>query len=640
MSEDLEALRRRIDSLTEEQRRLDEAVRSRIDGALRRAQDATATAQEVAAVERRRGEELAAELAEADRRLAEVRSSESYRLGNTLAKGLRLPTRVMRALARRFLPRLRRMATAAVDTAGADPRARALIGRLPQRGVAMVGDSGLIRRAVSSLGVAATRPTAVAEPGTLVGLHVDLRGADAMILATEDLDPPVPGVDASVVVDDALDAGEGVALDARGTVVAATSALTGPPPIAVRVWAPGGFGPDHDGVVIRLRHREDGDERGVSNASGLPPGRRLVDVDVDALLGDPVAMAEAMRGRLCAICDGTSASSPWRQAAAVVRTVAVGLPVALTTTRPELDRALGSELATALRQVDPGALTDPLERERTSHRLRNLVLHSADSRRFWGRVIGDLRPWPVRESSLSVLVASQRPDMVGAWSAMLARQDHPAFEVVACLHGDGFDATHESVLRDRLGDKVTVVRIGDTRASLGDVLNAGLVVASGDIVTKWDDDDLYGSRHLSDMTTALAYSGATIVGKAAEFVYLAGEDITVRRFSGVMERGSRTLGGMTLTMRRDDLTGLGGWRRVPRQVDTRLIDAVVRTGGSTYRTAGFGLIVVRAARADHGHTWNPAAAEFLDKSRQQWRGLALGQAGIDLTPDEVPAWLT
>jgi hypothetical protein len=639
VSEDLEALRHRIDSLTQEQRQLDEAVRSRIDGALRRSQDAAATAQEIAALERRRGEDLAAELAEADRRLAELRSSESYRLGNALAKGLRLPVGILRVLARRFVPRLRRMATAAVDTAGSDPRARALIGRLPERGVAMIGESALVRRAVGRLGGTTTRPTVAPAPGTLVGLQVDLRGTDAKSLTTEDLDPPVEGVDARVVVDDALDAAAGVTLDAQGTVVAATAALTGPPPIAVRVGARGGFGPDHDDVIVRLRHREDGGNTGPVAVEGLPPGRRLLDVDVDALIGDPVRMGEEMRGRLGAICDGTSVASPWRQAAAVVRTVAVGLPVALTASQPPLDRALGSELATALRDVDLGELTDPLERERTSQRLRNLVLHSADSRRFWGRAIADLRPWPVHEPSVSVLVASQRPDMIDAWSAMLARQDHPAFEVVACLHGEGFDATHESVLRDRLGDAVSVVRVGDTDASLGDVLNAGLVVASGDIVTKWDDDDLYGSRHLSDMTTALAYSGATIVGKAAEFVYLAGEDVTVRRFSGVMERGSRTLGGMTLTMRRDDLIGLGGWRRVPRQVDTRLIDAVVRTGGSTYRTAGFGLVVVRAAHGDHGHTWNPAAAEFLDKSRQQWRGLALREAGIDLTPDEVPAWL-
>lgn len=505
----------------------------------------------------------------------------------------------------------------------------------------MIGDSRLIRRAVGTLGATVTGPTAAPEPGTLVGLCVELRGADAMSLTTEDLDPPVAGVHARVVVDDAVDASDGVALDAQGTVVAATAALTGPPPIAVRVWAPGGFGPDHDDVIVRLRHREDSEETGgTSRVHGLPPGRQVVDVDVDALIGDPARMGEAMRGRLGAICDGFSVASPWRQAAAVVRTVAVGLPVALTANVPELDRALGPGLATALRHVDLSELTDPLERERTSHRLRNLVLHSADSRRFWGRVIGDLRPWPVREPSVSVLVASRRPDMVDAWSAMLARQDHPAFEVVACLHGEGFDDTHESMLRDRLGDAVTIVRVGDTSAILGEVLNAGLVVASGDIVTKWDDDDLYGSRHLSDMATTLAYSGATIVGKAAEFVYLAGEDVTVRRFTGVMERGSRTLGGMTLTMARDDLIGLGGWRRVPRQVDTHLIDAVVRIGGSTYRTAGFGLIVVRAAHADHGHTWNPTAAKFLDKSRQQWRGLALAQAGVDIAPDEVPAWLT
>ena len=38
--------------------------------------------------------------------------------------------------------------------------------------------------------------------------------------------------------------------------------------------------------------------------------------------------------------------------------------------------------------------------------------------------------------------------------------------------------------------------------------------------TKVDDDDRYGPEHIWDLVLARQFSGATVVGKGAEFVYL------------------------------------------------------------------------------------------------------------------------
>ena len=42
-------------------------------------------------------------------------------------------------------------------------------------------------------------------------------------------------------------------------------------------------------------------------------------------------------------------------------------------------------------------------------------------------------------------------------------------------------------------------------------------VAQGTLLTKVDDDDLYGPEHVWDLVLARCYSGAAVVGKGAEF---------------------------------------------------------------------------------------------------------------------------
>ncbi len=91
-----------------------------------------------------------------------------------------------------------------------------------------------------------------------------------------------------------------------------------------------------------------------------------------------------------------------------------------------------------------------------------------------------------------------------------------------------------------------------------------LVLAEGELVTKWDDDDWYGPHHLEDLIDALRYSGADLVGKAAEFVRLEQLDLTIRRFRLGAESYSSTIAGGTLLLRRSSLESVGGWAPEPR----------------------------------------------------------------------------
>ena len=147
-----------------------------------------------------------------------------------------------------------------------------------------------------------------------------------------------------------------------------------------------------------------------------------------------------------------------------------------------------------------------------------------------------------------------------------------------------------------------------------------------------DDDDYYSSTHVWDLVLARMYSGAQIVGKALDWVYLAASDTTVFRPTYPAERFARFVAGGTMLISAGDLAQVGGWRPVPRSVDRALLDRVLESGGLVYRTHGLGYVYVRSAADGSANTSQVNEEHFLTKTVAQFPGLlsspALGTEGV------------
>lgn len=278
------------------------------------------------------------------------------------------------------------------------------------------------------------------------------------------------------------------------------------------------------------------------------------------------------------------------------------LAAAVTTQMTELDATAREALSVRQRRA---ALRD----HSLTARVRQLVDHAALA--------------PIELPPVSVLAATNRPDYLPHLLAAVTTQSYPRLELVLALHGGGFGGEVEALIRD-VRIPVQVVRVAH-EMTLGDALNLAVSASSGTLLTKVDDDDHYGPDHIWDLVLAREYSRAQLVGKAAEFVYLADTDATVRRFAGRAESFTTTIGGGALLISRQDLDEAGGWRRVPRQVDRALVEDVERVGGLVYRTHGFGYVLVRHGR---GHTWVEGDQYFLDQADAQRPGLDLAWAGV------------
>lgn len=238
-----------------------------------------------------------------------------------------------------------------------------------------------------------------------------------------------------------------------------------------------------------------------------------------------------------------------------------------------------------------------------------------------------LDAWP----TVSVVLVTHRPDHLVRAMAQVSRLAYPRLEVVVGVHGDRVDAAQVWQLAHDLPHPATVVALEGV-LTLGEALQRCCDRAEGTLVTKMDDDDVYGPEHIWDLVLAHQYSGAQVVGKALDWIYLESQDATVFRPTYPAEKYADFVAGGTMLISRADLAAVGGWRPVPKSVDRALLDRVLADGGLVYRTHGLGYVYVRHSA---GHTAAVRDEHFLTKTTATVPGL-VAHACFGTDPGDDP----
>ena len=313
------------------------------------------------------------------------------------------------------------------------------------------------------------------------------------------------------------------------------------------------------------------------------------------------------------------------RAGMLVALAATGAVVHIIDGDAELHHCLGSELYALM--ADESILeADQLQREAFSVAMRRSALRDHSLRARTRQLLSSTGLCEPPLPTVTILLATRRPDRLAAAIDAVAGQTYPRIELVLLLHGEGFNRAEADRLLAGLDCPARVVEAAE-HLPLGAVLNAAADVSSGTLLTKFDDDDLYGPEHLWDLVLAHEYSRAPLVGKGAEFVYLAGSDVTLHRFRGGGERyiTTQSIAGGALMITRNCFDAVLGWRPIPRSVDQALIEDVVSGGHRAYRTHGMGYMLVRHGE---GHTWQADDNYFLAQAHETRAGCDLDFAGI------------
>ncbi|MFD0817506.1 glycosyltransferase family 2 protein [Micromonospora zhanjiangensis] len=326
-------------------------------------------------------------------------------------------------------------------------------------------------------------------------------------------------------------------------------------------------------------------------------------------------VAKALTGTGTVICRTMPARHPVEEAALLVQLMSAGILVHVPDLPPACAAALSDEVRALVVRPLPEPHADVFDWELRTVAQRRAALRQHAVSFALPRLAATTFPGLVDPPSVSAVLVTKRLDYVRDAVAAIEAQTYPNLEIVLCLHGVELPAGLRAELAGcRRPIETLVLAPG---YGFGEAIGAATARSRGTLVTKFDDDDTYGPEHVWDLVLARQYSGATMVGKAAEFTYLQTLDTTVRRAAGDPESFARVVAGGTMLISKGDLEAVGGWRPVPRSIDRGLIDRVWYSGGLIYRTHPLGYIYQR--RSD-GHTWDPGLEYFLRDGGTQWSG--------------------
>ncbi|MEV8182937.1 glycosyltransferase [Specibacter sp. NPDC078692] len=240
-----------------------------------------------------------------------------------------------------------------------------------------------------------------------------------------------------------------------------------------------------------------------------------------------------------------------------------------------------------------------------AHRVETVLEHALPN-----RVTGSNRP------SISALVPTIRPGQIEHVFKTLANQVGVGAQLVLLTHGFELPAPELAQLQEKYGVADVVLLTAGRDVSLGECLNRCVAASTGQVLTKMDDDDHYGSNYLSDQLFALDYSRADIVGKQAHYMHLEASNATILRFGHKEHRFTDFVMGPTIMGHRQVFLDVP-FPELGIGEDTGFLRNARGSGLKIYSTDRYNFYQVRTG---NGHTWQANDAEMLASGELKFYG--------------------
>jgi len=343
---------------------------------------------------------------------------------------------------------------------------------------------------------------------------------------------------------------------------------------------------------------------------------------------DPVpyaSMGDVYRRHACMLNVNSVAESPTMLSRRVLEAMACRTPV-ISSPSEAITRNFDGLVQTPAGPSETRAaiewtLTEPDEAIRLAHRAyRSVHLEHTYADRI--QVVLEaagldiaLRPWP----EVEVICVSNRPELFDAAISNYERQDYRARRLAFVTNHDGFDrAVEDARIREIPGARALHL---PAELTLGECLNAAVDTCGSEWFAKFDDDDYYGSRYLTDFMIAARFSGAPVMGKQACFAYLGGGDRTILRHEDREFTWTDHVLGATIVARRVDVGGIP-FRPLARGADTQFLKDCSDAGLSILSSDRYNYLMMRG-RSDEGHTWTVSESALAEEGRVVASGPAL-----------------
>lgn len=222
--------------------------------------------------------------------------------------------------------------------------------------------------------------------------------------------------------------------------------------------------------------------------------------------------------------------------------------------------------------------------------------------------------------AISVIVCTMRENSLDNVFENYNRQIHKNKEMIIILNNNNIN---KSIWDEQVKSykNISVFQL-DENVTLGSCLNFGVSKARANIIAKFDDDDYYGPKYLSNSIEALKY--ADIIGKASSFVYFKKSKILAIRSPKNENKYVKHMDGPTLIIKKHVFNSVK-FADIPRGVDTRFSKDCVEKGFKIYSTNRFHHVYIRSEFPD-SHTWKISENDLLRMCKK------VKQDIVDFTP--------
>lgn len=218
---------------------------------------------------------------------------------------------------------------------------------------------------------------------------------------------------------------------------------------------------------------------------------------------------------------------------------------------------------------------------------------------------------------VSVVMCSNRPHNIDIMIRNFLAQTYNNKELIVIINKDDVDFEH---LKNKLEVVPSCQLIHEAEAhSLGECLNTGVKVSCGDVIAKFDDDDIYGENYLHDAVNAMDFSGADVVGKDSHFAYIESLDELVLIRDNKDNRYSDFIIGASLVIKKSVFDTISFHDRSKGE-DSQFLRDCKEYGVSIYSSDMFNYITMRGRDLDN-HTWKIEDSKFVKGARKIAKGM-------------------
>lgn len=312
----------------------------------------------------------------------------------------------------------------------------------------------------------------------------------------------------------------------------------------------------------------------------------------------------------------TVVNSPSMCSRRVFEILASGTPI-VSTKSLALEREFSRN---ELMLVDnPAEATNAIRAFVNSSELRDRYVHRAQ-RRIWRQHTYTNRATQIvktidsgiaartgKEESISIICSTKREAQLDHLFSQVAHQRDVNAELVLILHGLPLDVQTVQQRALAAGVERCLVIDANAKQSLGECLNTAVSVSTGEFIAKFDDDDFYFPDYLLDMYNAWFYTGADLVGKQANYAYLASEDLVLIRYPERELRWTSFVAGPTLFGPRETFEEVP-FAHVTNGEDTAFLRELAQRDRKIFSADRFNFVQIRST---DNHTWKEGNLTFL-----------------------------